>query len=95
MPLNFDTGPDDSEKIVQIVDRVLCEIPEYGERMDVHMDVSACHCNGTPLALDTLLAADRINFAHDVLGIRRHINRRTGTIGNCFVPRCAAKGGAK
>lgn len=58
-------------------------------KMDAIMDVEACHCNGMPIDLERLLNADNFNFAHDVFGIRRHINRDTGQLENCFVPRCA------
>ena len=57
------------------------------EFMDADMDITACHVNGNPLRLDELLAADEFNFAHDVFGIRRHIDRETGKLGNCFSPR--------
>jgi len=55
--------------------------------MDVAMDIEAAHCNGNPLKLDKLLAADDFNFAHDVFGIRRHLNRETGALNDCFSPR--------
>ena len=55
--------------------------------MDCDMDITACHANGNPLRLAELLSADDFNFCHDVLGIRRHINRETGQLENCFVPR--------
>lgn len=57
--------------------------------MDADMDVTACHVNGCPLKLNELLAADEFNFAHDVFGIRRHINRETGKLEDCFLPRYA------
>jgi hypothetical protein len=57
--------------------------------MDTAMDLDACHSNGCPLHLADLLAADDFNFAHDVFGIRRHLDRRTGKLGDCFVPRFA------
>ena len=56
-------------------------------QMDTIMDIDACHCNGNPLRLGDLLVADDLNFAHDVFGIRRHINRKTGKLENCFLPR--------
>lgn len=55
--------------------------------MDADMDITACHVNGCPLKLEELLRADEFNFAHDVFGIRRHLNRETGKLENCFVPR--------
>lgn len=53
------------------------------------MDLEACHCNGMALDLERLLNADDFNFAHDVFGIIRHINRETGQMMDCFVPRFA------
>ena len=55
--------------------------------MDVEMDITACHANGNPLKLHELYNADEFNFAHDVCGIRQHINRKTGKLENCFLPR--------
>ena len=56
---------------------------------DADMDITACHCNGMPLKLEELLHADEFNFAHDVFGIRHHLNRETGKLENCFCPRYA------
>lgn len=53
------------------------------------MDITACHVNGCPLKLDELLDADGFDFAHDVWGIQRHINRKTGKLEDCFLPRFA------
>lgn len=57
--------------------------------MDADMDITACHVNDHPLRLGELLGADDFNFAHDVFGIRRHLNRETGKLEDCFVPRFA------
>ena len=51
------------------------------------MDLTACHANGNPLRLAELLAADDGNFAHDIFGINRHLNRQTGELMDCFSPR--------
>ena len=51
------------------------------------MDIGACHGNGNPLRLADLLEADEVNFAHDVFGIKANIDRATGKLMNCFVPR--------
>ena len=53
------------------------------------MDVTACHTNGCALDLEKLLAADNANFGHDIFGIRRFIDRRTGQLMGNFLPRCA------
>lgn len=57
---------------------------------DMAMDVIATHANGCRLRLAELLAADDANFGHDVFGIRRYLNRDTGKLTHCFVPRFAA-----
>ncbi len=56
-------------------------------QMDAIMDIDACHSNGNPLKLLDLLQADDTNFAHDVFGIRRFIDRTSGKLTDCFVPR--------
>lgn len=60
------------------------------DKMTATMDIDACHNNGNPLKLAELLNADNTNFAHDVFGIRANINRKTGELENCFVPRYSA-----
>lgn len=55
--------------------------------LDTIMDLSATISQGCPLRLQELLDADPFNFAHDVGGIRRHIDRTTGKLGGCFLPR--------
>ena len=57
------------------------------DQMAAVMDIDACHSNGNPLKLQELLEADNFNFGHDVFGIRDNIDRTTGKLGNCFVPR--------
>ena len=59
---------------------------EY-KQITAMMDVGACHSNGNPLRLADLLESDDANFAHDVFGIRANIDRTTGKLMNCFVPR--------
>ena len=68
----------------------------YGDRhqlpldyCQIEMDIISCHVNGCPLDLERLLAAEESEFVHDVLGIRRHIDRKTGELGDCFLPRFA------
>lgn len=62
-----------------------------GDVLHHAMNVSACHASGNPLRLQDLLEADDFNFAHDVFGIDRHINRDTGKLENFFSPRFSAR----
>lgn len=62
--------------------------------IDCIMDLSACHSNGCPLRLKDLLAAattDPGSFGHDVLGIRRFMDRTTGMLRDSFRPRFASR----
>ena len=68
----------------------VCEGDFSYKQMDALMDIDACHSNGCPLKLQELLETNDVNFAHDVFGIRRHIDRTTGKLQNCFLPRYAA-----
>ncbi len=58
--------------------------------LSTSMDIEAVHCNGCPLDLNALLVADDFNFAHDVFGIERHIDRNNGRLRDFFLPRFAA-----
>lgn len=57
------------------------------DRLEIEMDVTATHANGCPLQLARLLLADDVDFAHDVFGIARHLDRETGQLRDCFLPR--------
>lgn len=87
--VNFKTSRAESALITKITERAeeLEFTKTQGERLALEMDITAVHCNGNPLRLADLLAANVFGFTHDVTGIRRHIDRRTGQLKNCFVPR--------
>ena len=65
--------------------------PIYGRfnRVDLLMDLEATHSNGCPLDFERLLAFDKFSFLHDIIGIINNLNRTTGKLGNCFLPRCS------
>lgn len=81
--------------INEIADRAVTELRKYIDRdhgiKGVQMDITCVHANGNPLRLRELLEADAFNFAHDVLGIYRHLNRETGELQNFFRPRFSAR----
>ena len=84
------TNKEDMELESQIAKRAVAMAEGYSipyDQMTAVMDIDACHCNGNPLRLQELLGADDFNFAHDVFGIRANLNRTTGQLDNCFVPR--------
>jgi len=90
--ITFNTDEREDLLITKIVNRAADEgLIENYQRMSLHMDIAATHCNGCMLDLERLLGTDGFNFAHDVLGIKRHINRTNGRLEHCFLPRFALK----
>ena len=86
------TRKDEIRTISKIAQRAVTLAAWYGveyQQIDAMMDIEAAH-EEHPLRLGELLAADEANFAHDVFGIRRHLNRETKKLEDCFLPRFAA-----
>ena len=50
------------------------------------MDIDAVN-RQYPLDLEACLAAPDQDFVHDFFGIRANINRKTGKLDHCFLPR--------
>jgi len=76
------------EAIVKIVDRAEQMHITAFDRISLIMDMEVA-TGEFNLRLEDLLNADDFNFAHDVCGIQRNINRETKKIDNFFVPRFA------
>jgi hypothetical protein len=101
--ISWEIGRRESEIILEIVSRavglaesanLLRDLPPGARasfRAELGMDLTATHANGCPLRLEELLAAPPADFAHDVFGIREHIDRDTGTLRDCFLPRYARR----
>jgi hypothetical protein len=92
VPLTFKVSADDSRKIVAIMLRAasVMNFERHGAtRLDVSMDLTACHANACTLDLAGLLTASNSDLIHDVAGIITHIDRETGKLMDCFLPRYA------
>lgn len=90
--VNFKLTADEYRAVFAITKRAVALAARNGRAVDeltLQMDVIACHANGCPLDLARLAAADDFNFVHDVFGINRHIDRKTGRLRDCFLPRFA------
>ena len=61
------------------------------DQLGIELDLIFCHLNDVALDLERLLGADDSNFVHDVAGINRHIDRKTGKLQDCFYPRFAVR----
>jgi hypothetical protein len=57
--------------------------------LELEMDLLAAREDIVTLDLRRLLDSPIADFSHDIFGIRRFINRTTGEVEGCFVPRCA------
>jgi hypothetical protein len=97
MAINFaklNVTTEDRDTILKIVQRAKELARNLGQKnfdaLTCTMDLTVAH-HTDPLALDELLKADNDgDFAHDVWGIMRHIDRETGELGDHFSPRYAA-----
>jgi hypothetical protein len=86
------TSRQESELIMMIAERALAISRSYSiQYSNIQTDLLACHLNGNPLNLRGLLDADDYNFAHDIFGIRRHLDRNTGELIGGFRPRFSAR----
>lgn len=90
--IKFDVAPEEAFLIEKIVDRyesIFNQLfpSQTFDRVSASMDVTATHRNGCPLRLRELLESDLENFAHDIGGIAYHLNRETGQLLDCFLPR--------
>ncbi len=84
---------DEIRTIARIAHRAVELARSYGvdyQHIDAMMDLENAHAD-CALDLDALLVADDGNFGHDVFGIRRHLNRQTRKLEDCFTPRHALK----
>lgn len=61
-----------------------------GDRLDglsLSMDLTVCYNLGH-VNLAVLSKLGEGDFAHDIVGIIRHLDRDTGELQDCFLPRC-------
>lgn len=89
--INWDTTEEDDVLIESVVKRAFeeLELDAIIDKTCLSMDIAVTHLNGTPLDFNKLLSFDDFNFGHDVYGISSNINRNTGKLDNCFLPRCS------
>jgi len=74
-------------RIVKRWEREHGKPPGY-KRINLLMDIEAAHLD-CRMNLESLLESDSVTFAHDIGGITKHMDRATGKLGGCFVPRTA------
>lgn len=79
----------EQDLICRIADRAIGHgMYDKTQKLTCVMDVELVHVK-MGLKLEKLIDADTGNFCHDLNGIRTYLNRRTGELEQCFVPRYA------
>ena len=76
------------DTISRIADRARRAGLKIITKMSLIMDLEATN-TVNPIDFEKLLAFPAFDFAHDIYGIMGNLNRETGEIENCFVPRCS------
>lgn len=87
--INWKIDNQEASWIGEIVDRAE-RLGLVADRMTSVMDITATHLNGCSLKLVDMLQGADLDFAHDFAGIARHVDRDTGQLTDCFVPRFAS-----
>jgi hypothetical protein len=92
--VEFSMGREELELVKQIAERVeelTAAMQIEGMQYDRHelvMDLDAAYTSAGPVNLTRLLESPDADFLHDIYGIRRHIDRASGELTGCFMPRC-------
>jgi len=86
--IKWDATQEEMALIQKIATRGFCR-QLYIDVLALSMDIAATHLNGCPLKLEEWLVADDFNFFHDIYGIYNNLDRKTGQLKNCFLPRFA------
>jgi len=86
----FKTTSKDYDLISQIAERAMISLDNLlTEKLHTLMDLE-CALNDVGLNLQKLLTFPDLDFAHDIYGIRRNLNRETGKLSNGFLPRSSS-----
>jgi len=86
--VSFNITKKDRALVDKIITRAAALDPQF-DKLHHHMNLVATHANGCPMDFARLSEADDFNLSHDVFGIDQHIDRDTGKLRNCFLPRFA------
>lgn len=89
--VSFDVSPEDRELTLKIAQRAVDLSADWEtplELVNTWMDLVATHANGCPLRLNDMLATNNeFSLLHDIAGIYRHLDRKTGQLTGYFSPR--------
>lgn len=80
----------DLNRIDQVVERattLFAKMDPPLDRLCLTMDLMVVHAVISPLDLEGMVTGNETNFAHDIDGISRHLDRTNGRFMDCFAPR--------
>jgi hypothetical protein len=93
MQVSFDVSTDDASGINRVIEKAIrLKMIKSTERMHYEMNLCATVAQGCQIDFARMLdndERDNFDFAHDLFGIDRHLDRSTGRLLGCFVPRFA------
>ncbi len=90
--MNLSATSEEKDIIAKIAKRAINMMTKnkaHYDLLSMNMDLCATHLNGTSIDFKKLEGFDDFNFAHDIYGIVTNLNRETGELENCFLPRSA------
>jgi hypothetical protein len=81
-----------TDLLVRVAERAESLYEDFGileNRTTIVMDLMNADTSLAPegLNFENLATCDHETFGHDMLGIRQHMNRETGQLEGCFLPR--------
>ena len=85
----INTTVEDTLLIGAIVKKYSEDVGIHVDRMSRMMDLEVVH-NQNPLRLQDMLEDETGSRGHDVAGIARYLDRKTGELTECFSPRFTA-----
>jgi hypothetical protein len=80
----------DFDTIDLIVERTIKLHANQSDQVTLFIDLMKCHDEVT-LDLEKLLNFPVGDFLHDIYGIQQYMDRRTGILKDCFLPRSISK----
>ena len=94
--VSFDVSEEDRALIADIVERAVAEglvedAPDAREWL--RLDLSTCKAQGCDIDFARLLGFGPFSFSHDIQGIINTLDRDTGRLMWCFIPRSARGSG--
>lgn len=89
--VKMDSTKEELDLIIKIIKRADDENLLSTDRLCLMMDLEAVHTNDVKLQFGKLLNFPRFDFAHDIVGIQNCIDRKTGKLTKCFLPRCSGE----